>query len=342
MKRFIIFLCIVAAFFAVSCSGSHSHNEDSAIYAADSLTLELGSPKAMYVSSGYLFLIDRNATEGIVQVYDLKEKRYCFSFANMGQGPEEFVSLNNLCFYEEDGESLVDIYDFNNKIVTYRLSSIFEERESVKPLKIQSISKSGMVVMNLQKYRGGYVTTGFYKDHKLALLDNTLNLIQYAGEYRQKPNSSISDETHALANYGYQYMSSDLHYLADCVTAAPLITLYELTDNNASKKWDYVIGELDYEVKAEYVPVYKSTRGYVGVSFSKERVYAIFSGDPADSPDACGREIHVFDIQTGELVQKLLLDRKSSHIVVDEDNRQMYVETNFPEPVVLIYDLPKY
>ncbi len=336
----IITVLILYVVVAVSCSHINRTDAFESLYASDSINLELSDPGAIYIHGDYLFLIDRKAISDYIQVYDIRKKEFLFSFAPMGQGPGEYVSLASMSFYEQEGTELVDLYDFNHKVCTYLLDDIMEKRESVIPFKEKFVNDTGLTILNLYKTRNGYISTGMFPEGRFCFLSDTMMPLGFTGSYRKKPNESISDEVHFMASYGLQYLSDDKQYLADCVTTASVLTLYELRGQDAIKKWEYLIEELDYEVEADIVPVRKSSRGYVSVSFSNKYVYAIYSGEPADNPDAYGKEIHVFDLDTGSLVNKYNLERKSSHIVVDEGKGKMYIESDFPEPVILVYELP--
>ena len=86
----------------------------------------------------------------------------------------------------------------------------------------------------------------------------------------------------------------------------------------------------------------KSRTGYISVSFSNRYLYALRVGEPED--DEIGhyeREIHVFDIQTGSIVRKYLLDRPCIEIAVDADTGRLYALNDYdsPESLVLAYPL---
>lgn len=339
MKNYVFIYCLLVAVLT-SCESEKAGRNELHIVATDSIELDLGEPRALYGNGNMLFVIDRKAIDNFVQVYDLKTKDFLFSFAPMGQGPGEFSSLNSLSIYKADDAVRLSLYDFGNKIAAYDFSEIMSAKENVMPINVKHVSDTGLRMYGLNKTNNGYIASGRFKDGKFALLNDSLELIKFTGEYRKKPKPSYPEEVHFMANFGRQYFSEDRHYMADCVTAASLLTLYEVKDNNLIKQWEYVIEDLDYDVEAGAVPVYKSNRGYASVSIGYKYVYAIYSGEPAMTPDFCGSEVHVFNISTGELVKKFMLDRRSSHIVVDESKGKMYIETDFPEPVVLIYDLP--
>ena len=97
-----------------------------------------------------------------------------------------------------------------------------------------------------------------------------------------------------------------------------------------------------------YVQVYDiATRQFlfsfpsdISVSFSDRYLYALRAGEPED--DEVGnyeREVHVFDIQTGEIVCKYLLDRPCIEIAVDADTGRLYALNDYdsPESLVLVY-----
>ncbi len=339
MKNFALICCLLVIAMT-SCDRDRTGRDNLLVVATDSIELELGEPKEMYKYGDYLFVIDRKAIDNYVQVYDLKSKDFLFSFAPMGQGPGEFSSLNSLSVYNAGDAIRLSLYDFGNKIADYDFNEVMSVKEYSMPINVMHVSDTGLRMYGLSKTGNGYLASGRFKDGKFVLLNDSLELIKFTGEYRKKPKPSFPENVHFMANFGSQYFSEDRRFMADCVTAASLITLYEVKGNDLVKQWEYVLEDLDYDVEAGAVPVYKSKRGYASVSIGSKYVYAIYSGEPAMTPDFCGKEVHVFDIHTGELVKKFMLERRSSHIVVDENKGKMYIETDFPEPVVLIYDLP--
>ena len=183
-----------------------------------------------------------------------------------------------------------------------------------------------------------YEKTNEPQGGKFAILDDSLQFIKYTGSLRPKPQADISDNVHNLANYGFQGLSPNRRYLADCISAAQILTLYELKEGDMQKKWEYVVEELDYVPTSNSTFVAKSKEGYSHASLTNEFVYALLVGEAED--DEIGhyeREIHVFDIQTGELVAHYLLDRPTRNFLVKDG--KLYTIPDSSQAQILVYDL---
>jgi hypothetical protein len=293
-------------------------------------------------------------------VFDISTKQYLFSFASYGDEFGKCLSASLLDFYVEDGEEKVEIYDFNTKMLTYDLSSLLRDKNKAMPEQERNVWEEYPFVWNVYKTNEGYVASGkFYYEResliqengtisyektnepqggKFAILDDSLQFIKYTGSLRPKPQADISDNVHNLANYGFQGLSPNRRYLADCISAAQILTLYELKEGDMQKKWEYVVEELDYVPTSNSTFVAKSKEGYSHASLTNEFVYALLVGEAED--DEIGhyeREIHVFDIQTGELVAHYLLDRPTLNLLVKDG--KLYTIPDSPQAQILVYDL---
>ena len=322
----------------VSCQHEQQVTDIQEIVPSDSIELEIGRQNNLFVYDDKLFVTDTKSMDGAIQVYDLNTNQFLFSFANEMDLYIDTNQVSHLDFYEVNGEERVDIYVFNRKIVTYNYEAILQEKYKAKPLMERNVHEKFPHFGLFSKTKNGYIITEAHPEGKFLLLSDSLELLKYAGNHRPKANESYGDVVHALANWGYISLSPDKRYLADCLTMAPIITLYELTENDMVKRWEYVEEELNYVPFDEnnFMPNIKY--GYVSASFSERYLYALYGDEPED--DEVGhyrKEVHVFDIQTGEMVKQYLLDRPSLEIVWHKG--RLYVLTYEQSPVVQIYKL---
>ena len=360
MGRFLSVIGLCWVLMMVSCHHQQEENAWVELVPSDSIELDMGMPVELYLLHDMLFVIDTRYYDNFIQVFDLPTKQYLFSFASYGDEFGKCLSASLLDFYTEDGEEKVELYDFNTKMLTYDFASLLRDKNKAMPEQERKVWEEYPFVWNVYKTNEGYVASGkFYYERetliqengtiryektdepqggKFALLNDSLQFVKYVGTMRPKPQPDISDNVHNLANYGFQGLSPNRRYLADCISAAQILTLYELKEEDVVKQWEYVAEELDYVPMGLSSFVAKSKEGYSHASLTNELVYALLVGEAED--DEIGhyeREIHVFDIQTGEIVTHYLLDRPTRNILVKDG--KLYTIPDSPETQILVYDL---
>ena len=325
----------------VSCQHEQQVTDIQEIVPSDSIELEIGDHKGLYVHEGKLFVIDNQSIDGAVQVYDLNTRQFLFSFGHGKQNLKDNYGTNSVShidFYEVYGEERIDLMAFNEKIITYSYDVVMQDKYAAKPLMERIVHGKFPHILQILKTDSGYISTGIRTEGKFLLFTDSLETVKFTGSYRSKANQFTSDTVHIMANFGDVSLSPDRRYLADCVTIAPILTLYELIDWDLQKRWEYIREEMDYEPVEDYAFVSKSTMGYSSTAFSGKYLYALYIGEPED--DEIGhyrREVHVFDILTGEMVKQYLLDRPSKDIVWHKG--WLYVLTYERSPIVQFYNL---
>lgn len=322
----------------VSCQHEQQVPDIQEIVPSDSIELEIGYQRNLFVYDEKLFVTDTKAIDGAIQVYDFNTQQFLFSFGTEMELYLDTNQVSHLDFYDVDGEVRVDVYVFNRKIVTYSYEAILQEKYKAKPLMVRNVHDKFKHFGQFCKTKNGYVITETHPEGKFLLLSDSLELLKYVGNYRPKPDESYGDVAHALANWGYIMLSPDKRYLVDCLTMAPIITLYELTDSDMVKRWEYIEEELNYVPIEDDNVIPNLKEGYISATFSEKYLYALYGNEPED--DEIGhyrREVHVFDIQTGEMVKQYLLDRPSQDIVWHKG--RLYVLTYEQSPIVQFYKL---
>lgn len=322
----------------VSCQHEQQVPDIQDILPSDSIELEIGHQRNLSVYDDKLFVTDTKSIDGAIQVYDPNTQQFLFSFGTEMELYLDTNQVSHLDFYEVDGEVRVDVYVFNRKIVTYSYEAILQEKYKAKPLMVRNVHDKYKHFGRFCKTKNGYVITEAHPEGKFLLLSDSLVLLKYVGNYRPKPDESYGDVAHALANWGYIMLSPDKRYLVDCLTMAPIITLYELTDSDMVKRWEYIEEELNYVPIEDDNVIPNLKEGYISATFSEKYLYALYGNEPED--DEIGhyrREVHVFDILTGEMVKQYLLDRPSKDIVWHKG--WLYVLTYERSPIVQFYNL---
>ncbi|MBO7418505.1 MAG: hypothetical protein J6U14_06175 [Bacteroidaceae bacterium] len=358
------FLSIIGLCWLLIMASCHSHQEEEdaweILMPADSIELDMGLPIDLYLHDSLLFVVDYRCYDNFIQVFRMPAGQYLFSFVPQGDAYGKCMSASQFDFFTEDGVEKVSVCDFGYKILTYNLSTLLRDKNRAMPEREQRFWDEFPFIWNVYMTNDGYVASGkFYYERnslivngkvieeddvgphggKFAIMNDSLQIIGYAGSLRPKSRPDIVDNVHNIANYGSQGLSPNRRYLADCISAAPILTLYELKDRDMEKKWEYVEEELDYMPTGISSFVEKNKAGYSHVSLTDELVYALLVGEAED--DEIGhfeREIHVFDIQSGEIVHKFLLDRPTRNIFVKDG--KLYTIQDHQDAKVFVYDLP--
>ena len=114
--------------------------------------------------------------------------------------------------------------------------------------------------------------------------------------------------------------------------------MYDINLNNITKRWEYKIDELDYNVVDGSV-VNNSVMGYLSAYVGNNYVYALYSGVPENINEIAtyGNEIHIFDNE-GNMVDRIKIEKSAFSLVVDESEGKIFTLCHIPETIVLIYD----
>jgi hypothetical protein len=330
-----IFLCASLALF--SCSSQNQNVTIEKIAPFDSLSVFLGMPVTMKAYNNLLYVMDFFGENGFVKVIDSDKDSLLFSFARKGQGPNEYISIVNIDVYEANNKIIVSLFDPALKAVRYYYQdSLLLQKDKCVPFKVDKYND--LRLFNMYKLNTDYIATGFFEKEKFALLTDSLQVKQYSGSYRNKPYKAIPDMIHAAAHYGAMFISKDRKTVGSTIYIAGVLEVYTMEDNLPVKKWEYVINDLNYDVKNNNIDN-KQVMGYMSGDFLQENVYAIYYGQKEDglsTPTAI--ELHIFD-EKGILMKKCDMQRKVINISINPTSRKLYAITYEPDPHILVYGI---
>lgn len=309
------------------------------IFPSDSLSDFIGLPVTFEYFDDKLFVMDLFGEEGLIKVFDVNSGKILFSFAQQGNGPNEFLTINNLNFYTEKGESIVGLFDPQAK--TYRkyyYKSLLRNQGKELPFETKKI-EIDPIMNELLKGDSCYIATGFFEEGKFAILDESLNLLCFTGEYRPKPEGAISDHIHIRANHGTSFLSPDRKKLGSIVYIASVLDFYKVEKETIFHQFSYIDREIDYRIE-DNTYANNQYEGYISACTDGKHIYALYSGEPIDLDDIAtyGSEIHVFDME-GDLQTVLHCHRGLYKIRVDAQSGNLYAAVHSPEPTILTYNL---
>lgn len=300
---------------------------------SDSISIFLGLPESMTLVDEKLLINDFAGIDGFIQVYDLKNKKTLSPFAKRGDGPNEFLSVSNIDSYYRNDSLFVGLFDGN-----YRKYTAYYRDNFTTPLFCKGVLID-YTVNELHRIKDGYIATGIFPQGKFAFLDDSFNVLKFAGEYRPNKEQVATDNLmHARANLGTSVLSKEKDVLVNILHKAGVVEAYQLEKDSIFKIWEYVIEDLNYSVSD--ANIYNETvEGFISVKTTEENIFALYSGE-IDAPHKTaiyGKTIFKFDYE-GNLVELLYLDREAIDFAIQGD--QLYSLTHLPEPTILIYDWP--
>lgn len=338
MKQF--FLGIMTCFLFTCCQVNQRENPYIPLQADDSLTFFVGLPVEIAFYKNYLFVHDFFGEEGLIGTVDPSKDSKLFSFLNKGGGPNEIVSLSNLDLFMHKGQNLFGLFDVNTKKYrSYNTDSILLNQTNLNPFLEKNV-EIPYSINELRKTARGYVATGFFPDGKFALLNDSLELIQYVGQYRPQENKSVSPLLHAQANIGTSGLSPDGKRLANVIFHGGVVELYTIDADTVIKQWEFLKNELDYDVKNGRQILNKGVEGFISVDMTDHFVFALYSGNKFDVEEVAtyGKYVYQFDLN-GNLVEIYELDREVFDIYIDDNGLKAIVHV--PEPMIVSYKIKK-
>jgi len=313
--------------------------EHTQLQAIDSSSFFMGLPFGLEAYKDYLFVYDFLGEDGLISVVDPLGDTVLFSFLNKGGGPDEVVSFGGLDLFSQNGRDLFGVFDVNTKKYrAYAMDGILANRTLSNPVFEGSLEDIAYPINQLQKTSYGYIANGFFLEGKFALLNDSLQLLRYAGAYRPQKNTTVSEDRHAWANISRNGMSPDGKYMANFPLQAGIVEFYALHADTVTKVWEYVKHELDYEVKNSGSIRSKNVEGFLDVYVTDRYVFALYSGEmkAPEGGTTLGKYVYQFDLK-GDLIKIYELDRKVVCPLVEGDRMKAFVHN--PEPMIVEYEI---
>ena len=278
--------------------------------------------RKMVVYDHWLIIADTH-TDSLLWCIDT-EKRSYQKLGRIGQGPGEFLALNN--FYKHKGG--LGFYDHYLSLLT----DIVFDAEGIAHLE-KNLKASTWDFRLLPTTWGTHIAYGPYEKGRFRLLDSNGQLIKMLGEqpYRDEDERAIPELARAMAYQGEIETSPSGHRLVNAILMTPMISFYELTRDTVRllktdvECWPTYIPELNGDFYAAAMSRHNKW-GYIDLSVTARYVYALYSGQStAEHPMSafCGHSIRVFDWE-GNLLKEYLFDIDLSAFCVSDDDATVY------------------
>lgn len=286
-------------------------------------------PVKIIKKDSLLFLLDiGNTSDYFVHCYSFPNCQYIQSFFKHGQGPDEFISINNIQIYRDT----LYAYNSTNEIFFIPLDNFL--RKSLKLKKYKMSSDYGFLNRGC-KIKESFFFPVFNKLNKNRILEFKMN-----GELKSsfgKLTTNLSEINEAT----YQAYMPFLHGKDSILVAATqfgeVLDIYNIHDH----KQITIVGKKGYPEfqNINGFAINKGIIGYEDVQVTNNRIYALFNGENEKDKKfnrQGGKYIYVFSLDGLQLI-KLTIDRRCIGFFVDEDNQKIYLlDVNSDEPLFSI------
>lgn len=330
-------ILITLTIFFTSCTNRQAEYKETDIYAVDSVNVFLGLPTGMEFYKNNLLITDLfDDKSNIMKVVDVSKKSLLFTVFTKGQGPNEFNTISSVNIFNNKEKQILSVYDLSTrKAREYYLDSLLNG--IITPFN-QCNSSFVEPIESLFKVDNGYIATGYFPDGKLAILDDSLKLVNYTGSYRAKSNEAETDFLHCQANSGPSCITDDRKNIIVATYFAGVIEMYSIENGNVKKTWENVLYDLDYIATGNGMFQNKNPMGFMSLDVTKNYIYALYSGEKEELDDIAtyGGYVYKLDLN-GKIIAKYKLDRKAFAIRIH--NNKLYSLVHTPEPNILVYDI---
>lgn len=283
-------------------------------------------PAKVIQNDSILYLLDiGKSTDYFVHCYSLPNYQYLQSIFKRGQGPNEYISINNI-------QALNDTlyaYGAANEI----FSTSIKNDELNSPIKKIEISDEFGSLVRGFKTKSRFYFPVFNKtsDNRMLEFDSKGSFVSSFGHLISKENDTKASATHQAY---MPFIHGNENYLVTATQFGEIIEIYDLSNKTQTN----LVGKKAYpkfqEVKN--MAINAGIMGFEDIFTTTNYIYALFNGENVNERDINrqgGKYIYVFNFD-GKPIMKLILNRYATSLFVDDNDNTMYLlDVNTDEPL---------
>ena len=307
---------------------------------------KLVDPRFMVIAND-LFVVGNFKHDPLIEVYELSSKKLRNSFLNIGNGPNEVLTIGNVQYISSERKLLVaDLH--KKRMFGYTLDEDLLKMDNPQPTIIYEREERSSYLFD-KLYVGDDNLLAESRDTKgrVLLLDKSGNAIGYFLGYPDKKNvdKSLGDYNNAELYASAITVSPSLNKMALATYSAGMIDICEIKQDSIIPVWNYTefypqgIMVVPMGDNTAVAHTSKSRNGFTSISSSDKVIYALFSGKLLeDKTYPYGNEVYVVSWD-GEKTYKILLDKSINRLAVDPEDEYIYGIT--PEMDIVRFKIPK-
>ncbi|GHT63903.1 hypothetical protein FACS189451_11150 [Bacteroidia bacterium] len=316
----------VLGFFAACNEKGKNEVSDSGFPKTEQLTVsKIDSVSDVYMrypyrirkNDSYLYVLDLLSTEYACHVFAYPTMEHKYSFAKKGNGPGEFIRVDDIRLNAE-GECWV--LDPNNSQI-----SCFQYNTPNSLFKVVKLDTGLVRTLDFNLYQDSlYIVPDYTGTHRFDILSPNGKILESHGRIPIKEKDvDISDVAYGQAWRSFVSYNPDNGILAIATQLGEVLEIYSLPSGELVKVITGKGGEPQFDyMQGNMIP--SGIKGYKDIFVGKENIYVIFEGHSFKDiitqkvKTEGGNRIQVFDLK-GNPIKEYVLDRYISGFSIDEE-----------------------
>jgi hypothetical protein len=288
----------------------------------------IGIPLEILKKDNYLIIADFRG-DSLVSVFDIENNRI-YKMASVGKGPGEVMPPVTMQL--QDDKLLIHSRG-NNIFYCTHLSEAGKNKTVLNKLFDAPSQTSRICMLTGQKY----VSSGYFPNHRYALLDSTGSISRTFGEFPDfwHEEKHIPDDAKAMFHQSSLHKNPRRPLFA--TIASHVLEIWEYGEDTVQRVSRIQLGTYQYRHKTGNMVtvdrIRPTLRGVTSATCNGNYIYAVCHNEEEKS------EIWIFD-WTGKPVKCLRTDKDICTLCVDEEMQTAYCIVNNPDPVLMYFSIP--
>lgn len=281
-------------------------------------------PAKIIEHDSIIYILDiGKTTEFFVHCYSLSDYRYIQSLFKRGQGPNEFIFINNIQIHNDT------LYAYSSTNEIFFINTTKSDSDSLIN-KVKLSDNFGFL------NRGVFLKNSFFfpvftKFNKNRILEFNVN-----GDFISTFGHLVTNQNNIKASTYQAYMPF-LHGNNDILVAASqfgeILEIYKL-NNKEQINLLGTKGYPEFQETNDNIAINKGIIGYEDIYVTNNYIYALFNGESESEKDRQGGKYVYVYTHEGKPLIKLILDRYAIGFYIDENKKKIYLlDANTDNPL---------
>ncbi|MDD4032271.1 MAG: BF3164 family lipoprotein [Bacteroidales bacterium] len=342
-----VLICIAIFFLLVSCDHYNSEKEFNNTYLIKGKDLNISNkikrPISFKIIDNYLIFKDNQKGKELT-IFDLNDFSKQYYLGKTGEGPGEIINAGPL----SSGKHSFYLFDYGKRILSKFLTDSLdrEDYKGEEIFKNNEYTYTDVALIN----DTCYLAVGVFPDFRFRLIDSHGNVFLKDIEYPIENTEKKLFHIRGMAYLSIIRAHPKQPRFAAADRYGGSLSVYNIDFQSFSiskiNGFDLFFPQFEtynYNGTPNFKPNESTRWGYLSLSVTDERIYALYSGKNQKKGISYqqGNIIHVFNWE-GNPLYRLTLDKEVRHIDVDSSRKTLYAlyENNIGDFEVAQYALP--
>ena len=320
MRYFVTTLIIISCCIFYSCSNNQLEKVERLKVQVEILNpdLEIQYAGNFLVTHKCLVLQDPFRPSGVIKLLDTESGNEIFSFIDIGQGPQEFVTPMFNSYFN----NLLNIFDVNSlKKAQFDLDSLYEGKISINPTRLYQNDIIYLIMLGDNEFVAGVMGN----ENPFCFIQNDSSMYEFGNYPIQE------DITNAFNVFqGTILYNNERNIMGYATFHTPYLSLYEYKEKAFSLLWETRFAKAKYYISNHNLRWENNhVCGISGFAFTRDyiacMVKEMYDRDATGrSKENMARAIYLYDYE-GNLKKILDIDLHSLRISADPESNLVYL-----------------